>query len=55
MGVILPKDLVDQQHLKENDKVVIFVVKETDLSDVYGTLKTGKTGQQLKDLARKGW
>ena len=57
LGVILPKELVEKQHLKENDKVDILVVKEADLSDMYGALK-GKvkmSGQEFKNFVRKGW
>ena len=57
LGVILPKELVEKQHLKENDKVDILIVKEADLSDMYGALK-GKvkmSGQEFKDFVRKGW
>lgn len=57
LGIVLPKELVEQQHLHEHDKIAILVVKEADLSSSYGALK-GKlklTGQELKDLVRKGW
>ena len=30
-------------------------IKKGDLTDIFGTLKTKLTGQQLKDLARKDW
>ncbi len=57
LGVVLPKDLVEQQHLHEHDKISILVVKEADLSSSYGSMK-GKfkmSGQQFKDMVRKGW
>ncbi|HIH12296.1 TPA: AbrB/MazE/SpoVT family DNA-binding domain-containing protein [Candidatus Woesearchaeota archaeon] len=57
LGVVLPKELVDFQHLKENDKVTVFLVKEADLSSSYGALK-GKlkmSGQEFKNMVRKGW
>ena len=56
-AVILPKDMVEKQHLKENDKVNIMLVKEADLTKSYGALK-GKvkmSGQEFKDFVRKGW
>ena len=57
LGIILPKELVEYQHLKENDKVSVLVVKEADLSKAYGSLKGKiiKSGQQMKDIAREGW
>jgi len=58
LGVILPKELVEKRHLKENDKIVLIdVVKEVDLTNIFGSLK-GKlklSGQELKDMAREGW
>ena len=55
LAVVLPKDLVNQRHIEENDKVIIDIRKEADLRDIFGTLKTKTTGQQFKDLVRKGW
>jgi antitoxin component of MazEF toxin-antitoxin module len=57
MAVIVPNKLVEEKHLKENDKILIEVVKEADLSDIFGSLKSKKriSGQKFKDLAREGW
>ena len=55
MAVIIPQEMVKNQHIKEGDEIVINVFKKGDLSDVFGTLKTKLTGQQLKDLSRKDW
>ncbi|HIH42373.1 TPA: AbrB/MazE/SpoVT family DNA-binding domain-containing protein [Candidatus Woesearchaeota archaeon] len=55
MAVILPQELIRSQSIREGDDVVINIFKKGDLTDVFGTLKTKFTGQQLKDLAREGW
>lgn len=57
MGVILPKKILEQKHLKENDEILIEIVKEADLSDVFGTMKERKklSGQEFKDMVKKGW
>ena len=55
VGVVLPKELVEAQGLKENQKVLIEVVKEANLRHLFGTLKTGMSGQEFKDMVRKGW
>ena len=56
LGVVLPKGMVEKKQLKEGDEVFITdVVKVTDLSDIFGKVKTGESGQQFKDEARKGW
>ena len=56
LGVVLPKDLVDQQNLHENDRVFINVFKVADMKKVFGFLpKSKRSTQELKDLAREGW
>ncbi|MBI4918501.1 hypothetical protein HY837_01115 [archaeon] len=55
MGVILPKELVKEKKLKENQKILIQIVEKADLSDIFGSLKFKKSAQELKDEAREGW
>ncbi len=55
LGVILPKNLVQEGSLHENDRLVITVAKRANLTSLFGSLKMGKTGQQFKDEVRKGW
>ena len=55
-GVILPKDILDRKGLKEDDGIVIEIVKEVDLSHVFGSIKKRKlSGQEFKDLVKEGW
>ncbi len=55
-GVILPKILLDSRGLKEDDGIVIEIVKEADLRNVFGSVKKRKiTGQEFKDLVKEGW
>ena len=55
MGILLPKELVEKKNLKENEKILVEVVKEADLKNIFGSLKRKISGQEFKDLARKGW
>lgn len=56
MAVIVPSTLVEQKNMKENDTILIEVVKKADLSDVFGMIKKRKmSGQEAKDMAREGW
>lgn len=55
MGVVLPKEVVEKEDLKENQRVLIEVVKEADLTDIFGTLKRKMSGQEFKDMVRQGW
>jgi antitoxin component of MazEF toxin-antitoxin module len=55
-GVIFPKRLMEEKRLKTNETVVIEVVKKADLRKAFGSLKERKmSGQEFKDLVRKGW
>ena len=55
MGVILPKELIKKEGLKENKKVLIEIVKEANLKKLFGSLKRKMSGQEFKDMIRKGW
>lgn len=55
VGVILPKELVERESLKENEKVLLEVVKEANLERIFGSLKRKMSGQQFKDMVREGW
>ncbi len=57
LAIILPQDLVKGKNIKEKDKIMIEIIKPTDLSDVFGILKGKRkmTGQEFKDFAREGW
>ncbi len=55
VGAVLPKEFVESQGLKENDKVIIDIVKKADLTKIFGSLKREMSGQEFKDMVRKGW
>ena len=55
IGIVLPKELVRDQHLKENDRVIVEVAKEADLTKLFGSLKSKMSGQRFKDRVREGW
>ena len=56
LGITLPKELVEGQNIKEGDKIVLpVVIKKANLSKIFGSIKTGMSGQKFKDMAREGW
>ncbi len=55
VGVILPKELVEREDLKENEKVLLEVVKEANLEGIFGSLKRKMSGQEFKDMVKEGW
>ena len=57
LGVILPKEFVQKEDIKENQEIRMIATKKGDLSNIFGALK-GKikmSGQEFKDKAREGW
>ncbi len=55
LGAVLPSELVEEQHLKENQKVLIEVVNKADLTEMFGSLKSKVPAQKFKDMVRAGW
>lgn len=55
LAVILPKELVEKQRLKQNKKVFLTVVNMADISLDFGSLKRKISGQKFKDMVRAGW
>ena len=55
LGLVLPKEFVEERHLRDNEHVLVEVVKEADLSKHFGRLKRTMTGQDFKNMIRKGW
>jgi len=55
-GIVIPKEIIERERLKENKKVIINIIKVADLSDIFGLVKNRKlSGQKMKDLSRKEW
>ena len=55
LAVIIPREIVNEKNLVEDDKVSIEIFKEANFSDVFGTLKTDTLGQEFKDEVKRGW
>ena len=56
IGVVLPKELVDEIGIKPNEIIKIDIKKGIKAKEVFGLLKDWKRPtQEIKDEARKGW
>ena len=56
IGVILPKDIVEKEHIKENMRINILISKKSNvLNETFGMLKgkVKKSSQQMKDELKK--
>jgi len=54
-GAVIPIEIIEKENLKANSKVKVELVKEANLKPVFGTLKRKMSGQEFKDMVRKGW
>ncbi len=55
LGITLPKRVIEQEHLRENQKIVVEIHKVADIQRLRGLVKFKKPAQQLKDEMRAGW
>lgn len=54
IGIILPKEAVEEEGIKLNKKILIRVMKPTNIKHLFGSLKRKMTGQEFKDMVRQG-
>lgn len=53
LGVIIPKEVVEKEHIKEGQKIDFLILKDNKaLRETFGTLKFRKTSQEMKDEIR---
>ncbi len=56
IGVVLPKELVEEASIRANETILIDVKKRHKAKEFFGILKNWKRPtQEIKDEMRKGW
>jgi antitoxin component of MazEF toxin-antitoxin module len=56
LGIVLPKELVERENIKINEKLVIDLKKVHRAKEFFGLLPNWKVNtQKLKNELRKGW
>ena len=55
LGIILPKEIVKKEELKPREEAIIEITKKPDLRKIFGSLKSRKPTQAIKDEIRAGW
>ena len=55
VGITIPPEVLAKEKIQPNDQVVVSVRKVTPIIELFGTFKTKKSAQQIKDEMRKGW
>ena len=56
LGLVIPKEIVEETGLKPNQKIVIDLKRRPLAGELFGKFPNwGKSSQELKDEMRKGW
>lgn len=57
IGVILPKEMIEEQKLKPNERVEVIIIREANIKHLFGSMprQKGMSAQKLKNIARAGW
>ena len=55
LGIAIPKKIIEEESLHENQKVIIEIKKVANIKTLFNSMKFTKSAQQLKDEMREGW
>jgi len=55
LGIIIPREEVDMDNIKEGDLVEVEVLRCINVKEMFGSVKFRKTAQELKDEMRREW
>lgn len=56
LGVVLPKGIVEKEHISENDTIIVEIKKRHYAKEFFGIFSQWKKPtQQIKDEMKKGW
>ncbi len=56
LGIVLPKTIVEREHIRENDVVVVEIKKRHFAKEFFGILSDWKKPtEQIKEEMKKGW
>lgn len=56
LGIVIPNDIVQKEHITENENITVIIKKKHLAKEFFGILPDWKgTGQKIKNDMRKGW
>ncbi len=55
LGITIPSEIVEEEHLSENQLIKVEIKPAFDLTKLRGLVKFSKSTQQLKEEMRAGW
>lgn len=58
IGIVIPKEVVDEQHITLKDSLVVEIRKKKskkEIKELFGKFSFDKSTQRIKEEMRKGW
>lgn len=56
LGIIIPKEVVEEEQLQENERIVVEIKKKHSAKDFFGLLNDWKrSAEEIKKEMKKGW
>ncbi len=58
LGIVLPKEIVNSEHLKENQEITVWIMKPVFAKDIFGIAKSKSkkpTAAVLKEIRKEVW
>ena len=55
LGITIPQEVVEEEHLHENQRIIVKINPTQNLASLRGLVKFSKSAQQLKEEMRAGW
>jgi len=56
IGVVIPREIIEKERLREGEEVIIDIENKNDLKNIFGSLKDWRiNSQKMKEELRRGW
>ena len=55
LGVTIPKEIVEKEHITLKDELIIDIKKKSNIKDLRGLFKFKKSAQEIKNEMKSGW
>ena len=55
LGIAIPRRVIQEESLHENQKVIIEIRRVVDIKKIKGLVSFKKSTQEIKDEMRSGW
>ncbi|PIZ82677.1 hypothetical protein COX97_03590 [Candidatus Pacearchaeota archaeon CG_4_10_14_0_2_um_filter_05_32_18] len=56
IGVVIPREIIEKERLREGEEVIIDIENKNDIKNIFGSLKDWRiNSQKMKEELRRGW